>query len=107
MWEGVSSPFDSLGTFDLNQGVYSVMSYNDGWQLNPDGLPTDALSGYEGTMMAFDIALLQQKYLNEQALILRSQEVARKEELIEARARAIDAAIFFAKLFVLLTLRSR
>jgi serralysin len=39
-----------------------MMSYNDGWQLNPDGLPTDFLGGYEGTLMAFDVALMQQKY---------------------------------------------
>ena len=62
VWEGVTDPFESYGTFDLNQGVYTVMSYNDGWQTNPDGLPQDELFGYEGTMMAFDIAMLQQKY---------------------------------------------
>ncbi len=61
-WEGVTGPFDSYGTFDLNQGIYSVMSYNDGWETNPDGLPPDLLAGYEGTMMAFDIAMLQQIY---------------------------------------------
>ena len=61
-WEGVTKPFDSYGTFDLNQGVYSVMSYNDGWETNPDGLPPGDLYGYQGTMMAFDIAMLQQKY---------------------------------------------
>ena len=62
IWEGVTGPFDSYGTFELNQGVYTTMSYNDGWELNPDGLPADALFGYQGTMMAFDIAMLQQKY---------------------------------------------
>ena len=61
-WEGVTSPFDSYGTFDLNQGVYTTMSYNDGWELNPDGLPADEIFGYQGTMMAFDIAVLQEKY---------------------------------------------
>ena len=61
-WEGVTGPFDSYGTFELNQGVYSVMSYNDGWETNPDGLPPDLLGGYEGTMMAFDVAMLQQIY---------------------------------------------
>ena len=61
-WEGVTDPFDSYGTFDLNQGVYSVMSYNDGWQTNPDGEPPDLDYGFQGTMMAFDIAVLQLKY---------------------------------------------
>ena len=61
-WEGVTGSFDSYGTFDLNQGIYTVMSYNDGWVTNPDGLPDGDLFGYQGTMMAFDIAMLQQKY---------------------------------------------
>ena len=34
---GVTGPFDSYGIFDLNQGVYTVMSYNDAWHLHPDG----------------------------------------------------------------------
>ncbi len=25
------------GVFDLNQGVYTVMSYNESWELHPDG----------------------------------------------------------------------
>jgi serralysin len=33
---GVTGPFGSYGIFDLNQGVYTTMSYNDGWQLHPD-----------------------------------------------------------------------
>ena len=61
-WEGVTGPFDSLGTFDLNQGIYTVMTYNDGWQTNPDGQTPSLDYGYEGTMMAFDIAMLQSKY---------------------------------------------
>ena len=62
VWEGVTDPFDSFGTFDLNQGIYTTMSYNDGWQLHPSGENSDIPFGYQGTMMAFDIALLQQKY---------------------------------------------
>ncbi|SFR96669.1 M10 family metallopeptidase C-terminal domain-containing protein [Sphingomonas jatrophae] len=62
---GVSGP-DSLGVYDLNQGVYTVMSYNDGWETHPDGaLPfTRATVGYgwSGSLSAFDIAQLQERY---------------------------------------------
>jgi len=63
---GVTGPFDSLGVYDLNQGVYTVMSYNDAWQLHPDGpSPFTAAgvdNGWSGTLSALDIALLQQRY---------------------------------------------
>ena len=62
IWEGVTSPFDSFGTFDLNQGIYTTMTYNDGWQLHPSGENTADEYGWQGTMMGFDIALLQQLY---------------------------------------------
>lgn len=62
VWEGVTAPFDSFGTFDLDQGIYTMMSYNDGWQLHPDGENTEPLFGYEGTLMAFDVAMIQAKY---------------------------------------------
>jgi serralysin len=62
IWQGVTDPFDSYGQFDLNQGIYTVMSYNDGWNLHPSGENTDNPNGWQGTLMAFDIALLQQKY---------------------------------------------
>jgi len=64
---GVDGPFGSYGVFDLNQGVYTTMSYNDGWQLHPDavqgfpiGFPTRY--GYQGGPGAFDIAVVQEKY---------------------------------------------
>ena len=64
---GVTDAFGSYGLFDLNQGVYTVMSYNDGWTLHPDtvgGFPAGDPDnyGYSGTPMAFDVALLQAKY---------------------------------------------
>jgi serralysin len=63
---GVTGPFDSLGVFDMNQGVYTVMSYNDAWQLHPDGpSPFTAAgidNGWSGTLSALDIATLQQRY---------------------------------------------
>ena len=62
---GVGS-FDDLGVYDLNQGVYTVMSYNDGWQTDPDGAQpfTAATIGYgwDGSLSAFDIAELQDRY---------------------------------------------
>jgi serralysin len=36
---GVTAATGSLGVYDLNQGVYTVMSYNDAWQTHPDGTP--------------------------------------------------------------------
>jgi len=63
---GVNGPFDSYGIFDLNQGVYTVMSYNDAWPLHPDGPSPFTIAGidngWSGTLSAFDIALLQQRY---------------------------------------------
>ncbi len=59
---GVTGPFGSYGKADLNQGVYTTMSYNDGWQTNPDGSPPSLDYGYQGTPMALDIAVLQEKY---------------------------------------------
>jgi len=64
---GVTGPFGSLGQFDLNQGVYTTMSYNDGFAAHPDavdGLPPGfpLNYGYQGGPGALDIALMQQKY---------------------------------------------
>lgn len=59
---GVTGPFDSYGVFDLNQGVYTTMSYNDGWPLHPSGLGSSASYGWQGGPGAFDIALIQIKY---------------------------------------------
>jgi len=57
---------DSLGIFDLNQGVYTVMSYNDGWQNHPDGPHNFTIAnldhGWSGSLSAFDIAILQLRY---------------------------------------------
>jgi serralysin len=56
----------SLGIYDLNQGVYTVMSYNDGFQTHPDGTLAFSRktwgSGWSGTLGAFDIAVLQARY---------------------------------------------
>ena len=53
----------NLGKADLNQGVYTTMSYNDGWKTDPYGVPPEVSAyGYQGTPMAIDIAVLQMKY---------------------------------------------
>jgi serralysin len=62
VFPGVTGPFGSYGDFDLNQGVYTTMSYNDGWQTSPNGRPPSLDYGYQGTPMALDIAVLQEKY---------------------------------------------
>jgi len=61
---GVTSPLNDLGDFDLNQGIYTTMTYNDGWQTAPHGTSPSAnfSYGYQGTPMAFDIAVLQATY---------------------------------------------
>lgn len=59
---GVQSAFGSLGFFDLNQGIYTTMTYNDGWSNSPFGAPGTDDYGTQGTIMAFDVALMQDRY---------------------------------------------
>jgi serralysin len=63
---GVTAAQGSFGVFDLNQGVYTVMSYNESWEFHPDGpSPFTAAGiddGWVGSLSAFDIAVLQQRY---------------------------------------------
>jgi serralysin len=59
---GVTSPFNSYGDYDLNQGVFTTMSYNDGWQTAPHGASVSNNYGWQGTVMALDVAVLQDKY---------------------------------------------
>ncbi len=59
-----------LADFDLSQQVFTIMSYNDGWQTSPYGTPSsgDLLAmnadnfGWMGTLGALDIAVIQDKY---------------------------------------------
>ena len=62
VWQGVSRATGDLGKFDFNQGIYTTMTYNDGWQTDPDGRNRSEDHGWQGTMMGFDVAVLQQKY---------------------------------------------
>ncbi|WP_132446719.1 pre-peptidase C-terminal domain-containing protein [Sulfitobacter indolifex] len=61
---GVSAPFNTYGQDGLNQGVYTTMSYNRGFNLGEAGTGTsfDYVYGAEAGPMALDIALLQQAY---------------------------------------------
>jgi Ca2+-binding RTX toxin-like protein len=60
----------ALGDYDLSQQVFTVMSYNDGWQTSPYGMPrSGGLTGTEvdhfgwvGTLSPLDIAVIQDKY---------------------------------------------
>ena len=53
----------TLGDYDLNQGVYTMMSYQRGWQTAPYGQSSsDSGYGMIGSLMAFDIAVIQDKY---------------------------------------------
>ncbi|MBP6819651.1 MAG: M10 family metallopeptidase C-terminal domain-containing protein [Ferrovibrio sp.] len=58
LFPGVTSSA-SLGTYALNQGVYTTMSYNNGLNTTP---PTTSSFGAQGTLMALDIAALQRIY---------------------------------------------
>ncbi|HYE26712.1 MAG TPA: M10 family metallopeptidase C-terminal domain-containing protein [Allosphingosinicella sp.] len=60
--EGVAFDY-TTGDYDLNQGVYTMMSYEDGWQKSPYGQArtTDPFGWVKG-LMAFDIAAIQDKY---------------------------------------------
>ncbi len=53
----------TLGDFSLNQAVFTMMSYQDGYPESPYGnAPTNVGYGYLGGLMAFDIAVIQDKY---------------------------------------------
>lgn len=62
---GVTSPTGSYGIFNLNQGVYTVMSYNEAWDFHPDGASPFTIAGIGNgwsTFGAFDIKVLQERY---------------------------------------------
>jgi serralysin len=61
LFHGVTAEFGDYGTANLNQGVYTTMSYNDGWKLAA-AKPTSALNGYQTGPMALDIMALQHIY---------------------------------------------
>lgn len=58
-YPGVFSSSDT-GNNGLNQGIWTTMSYNDGFL--PDGIGIGQNYGYQGAPMSFDIAALQHLY---------------------------------------------
>ena len=52
----------TTGDYDLNQSVFTMMSYEDGWQTSPYGNSPDDAYGYLSGLMGFDIAAIQDKY---------------------------------------------
>jgi Ca2+-binding RTX toxin-like protein len=58
VFPGVTSPFDT-GDDGLNQGIWTTMGYNDGW--NQQTAASFAY-GWQGSFMAFDVAALQAIY---------------------------------------------
>jgi len=59
VFPGVRSSWNT-GTYELNQSIWTVMSYNRGWNKDPG--PSDLSYGGALTPMAFDIAALQKLY---------------------------------------------
>ncbi len=60
---GVSSSTDT-GLYGLNQGIYTIMGYNDGWDqaaFTVSGFEEEEI-GHEGTFSPVDIAVLQDYY---------------------------------------------
>ena len=58
---GVTGPFGSYGTYELNQGIFTVMSYNDGWPAHYPGHNNYGY-GWQLSPMALDIAAIQGIY---------------------------------------------
>ncbi len=59
--DGVSSTFGDYGDFDLNQGVFTTLSYNYGYR-SETGREPDKDYGKAGTLSPLDIALVQDRY---------------------------------------------
>jgi Ca2+-binding RTX toxin-like protein len=59
---GVTGPFGSYGTTGLNQGLWTTMSYNDGFHSQNGDMPVTQGYGWQGSLMTLDIAVLQQTY---------------------------------------------
>lgn len=63
LFPGVRSAFNDYGSNNLNQGIFTTMTYNDGWasEQNPAGKGL-VNYGYQATPGAFDIAAMQFMY---------------------------------------------
>jgi hypothetical protein len=60
--QGVTDIFEDYGDFLLNQQIFTIMSYNNGWAQGPSGLNFSFSNGHASTPMALDIAAIQQRY---------------------------------------------
>jgi len=58
---GVTQPFGDYGDYDLNQGVFTNLSYNDGYRSETGSESSNAF-GVTGTLSPIDIAALQLHY---------------------------------------------
>jgi Ca2+-binding RTX toxin-like protein len=61
VFPGVTADFGDYGDYDLNQGIWTTMSYNDGWQTQFPSHTNDNY-GWQATPMALDIAAIQAIY---------------------------------------------
>ena len=61
LFPGVETSFGDYGNDDLNQGIFTTMSYNDGW-VTEYSEHADISYGWQGTPMALDIAAIQYIY---------------------------------------------
>ncbi len=62
VFPNVVLPRGDLGLFDLNQGINTIMGYNDGWLKGPLGPTPSTNYGYQASPMALDILALQKIY---------------------------------------------
>ncbi len=64
LMKGVTADFDDYGTYDLNQGIFTAMSYNTGYSTGAPGQAYGGSLAYGSEIgpMALDIALLQALY---------------------------------------------
>ncbi|MCA3325200.1 MAG: M10 family metallopeptidase C-terminal domain-containing protein [Roseomonas sp.] len=58
VFPGVTAEFDDYGDYGLNQGIFTVMGYNDGW-ITQYPNHSDVSYGWTATPMALDIAAIQ------------------------------------------------
>jgi serralysin len=62
MFPGVTAAFGSLGFYDLNQGISTIMGYNNGWRTAVQGATGSPVYGNQASPMALDILALQTLY---------------------------------------------
>ena len=60
--DSISSAGDKDDYSQMNQSVYTVMSYNSGFAAHPLGLPSDCGSRYMASFAALDMAVLKSYY---------------------------------------------